>query len=93
MIDSFIRKNRINAFLLLFISFSSCAHNSKQSEAEQLLASWTNKTVNFPAGIPCSYLGRDTVKTKAMMQILLTKELKTGLISGYKMRENDKLTL
>jgi hypothetical protein len=80
-------------YCLSFILFLLSCTNPKQAEAEKQLTSWTNKTVNFPAGIPCSYLGRDTEKTKAMAQILQTKEPEIGLITMNKMRKNDKLTL
>jgi hypothetical protein len=48
------------AISLLCLFLFSCT-NHKQSEAEKILAEWTNKTVNFPDGISCSYMGRDTV--------------------------------
>jgi hypothetical protein len=59
--------NRFVISFVLYLFLLSCT-NSKQAEAEQLIATWTNKTVNFPAGVPCSYLGRDTVKVMAMAQ-------------------------
>ena len=47
-------------FLLSILFFVSCKPD-KQIELKNIISEWTNKTVNFPDGIPCSFSNRDTV--------------------------------
>ncbi|WP_313381506.1 DUF1573 domain-containing protein [Proteiniphilum saccharofermentans] len=39
----------------------SCRKDTKKAEVEKIVTEWTGKEIVFPADIPCSYLGRDTV--------------------------------
>jgi len=42
--------------LLLF----SCKQNKRKQDIRQVVVEWTGKAIQFPTGIPCKSLGRDT---------------------------------
>ncbi|MDR2233767.1 MAG: DUF1573 domain-containing protein [Tannerella sp.] len=44
-----------------WVCFPSCRENSRRDVAAKIIAEWTGREIQFPAGIPCQSSGRDTV--------------------------------
>lgn len=52
---------RVGIVLLLVTGIISCKRDTKKVDAGKIVAEWTGREILFPPGVPCSYLGRDTV--------------------------------
>lgn len=52
---------RVGIILFLITGIISCKRDTKKTEAKNIVAEWTGKEIVFPVGIPCNYLGQDTI--------------------------------
>jgi len=48
-------------FLILLMFLCSCTENKRKQTIREVVAEWTGKQILFPDGIPCQFLGKDTV--------------------------------